>query len=128
MRNALCVALGVLSTTLALAQSSPFVSEIVDRALANEISGDRAFEVERLSTQWHKPSGSEGFFAVTALVEERARAAGLADVRRIDQVGLTASWTPKRAEAWLLEGGGSAVRETLLGSFADAKTSIADYS
>jgi Peptidase family M28 len=128
MRNALCVALGVLSTTLALAQSSPFVSETVDRALANEISGDRAFEFERLSTQWHKPSGSEGFFAVTALVEERARAAGLADVRRIDQVGLTASWTPKRAEAWLLEGGGASAKETLLGSFADAKTSIADFS
>src|SRR5262249_31742521 len=56
-----------------------------------------------------------------------ARAAGLADVHRIDQVGLTPSWTPMRAEAWLVEGGASP-RETLLGSFADAKTSIADYS
>jgi hypothetical protein len=114
--------------SLALAQSSPFVSESVERALSNEISGDRAFEFERLSTQWHKPSGSEGFFAVTALVEERARAAGLADVRRIDQAGLTASWTPKRAEAWLVEGSAASARETLLGSFADAKTSISDFS
>ena len=128
MRIALCAVGGGMLASLALAQSSPFVPDRVDRALANEISGDRAFEFERLSTQWHKPSGSEGFFAVTALVEERARAAGLADVRRIDQVGDTASWTPKRAEAWLLEGGGASTKETLLGSFADAKTSIADYS
>ena len=102
MRIALCAVAGGMVASLSLAQSSPFVPDRVDRALANEISGDRAFEFERLSTQWHKPSGSEGFFAVTALVEERARAAGLADVRRIDQVGDTASWTPKRAEAWLL--------------------------
>jgi hypothetical protein len=128
MRNALCTVVGGMLASLAVAQTSPFVPESVERALANEISGDRAFEFERLSTQWHKPSGSEGFFAVTALVEERARAAGLADVRRIDQVGLTASWTPKRAEAWLLEGAGPSAKETFLGSFADAKTSIADYS
>ncbi|HTR02998.1 MAG TPA: M28 family peptidase [Thermoanaerobaculia bacterium] len=128
MRNAVCAVLGGMLASLALAQTSPFVPENVDRALANEVSGDRAFEFERLSTQWHKPSGSEGFFAVAALVEERARAAGLADVRRIDQVGLTASWTPKRAEAWLLEGTAASPKETLLGSFADAKTSIADYS
>lgn len=128
MRNVLCAVAGGLLASLTLAQTSPFVSENVERALANEISGDRAFEFERLSTQWHKPSGSEGFYAVTALVEERARAAGLADVHRIDQVGLTASWTPKRAEAWLVEGAGASARETFLGSFADAKTSIADFS
>ncbi|HKD17701.1 MAG TPA: hypothetical protein VKG23_07505, partial [Thermoanaerobaculia bacterium] len=81
MRNVVCTVAGGLLASLALAQSSPFVSESVERALANEISGDRAFEFERLSTQWHKPSGSEGFFAVTALAEERARAAGLSDVR-----------------------------------------------
>ena len=127
MKTILRGGLGFLLASACLAQTSPFVSEKTERALANEISGDRAFEFERLSTQWHKPSGSEGFFAVTALVEERARAAGLADVHRIDQVGLTASWTPRRAEAWLLEGA-APPRETLLGSFADAKTSIADYS
>ncbi len=128
MRKIFCGALGCLAATLAFGQTSPFVGPSVESPLSNEISGDRAFEFERLSTQWHKPSGSEGFFAVTALVEERARAAGLSDVRRIDQAGLTASWTPKRAEAWLVEGGGASARETLLGSFADAKTSIADFS
>jgi hypothetical protein len=128
MNKLLWGGLGGLLAAVSFAQTSPFVPEKTERALANEISGDRAFEFERLSTQWHKPSGSEGFFAVTALVEERARAAGLADVRRIDQVGLTASWTPRRAEAWLIEGPAASARETLLGSFADAKTSIADYS
>ena len=128
MKTILRGGLGFLLASACLAQTSPFVPEKTDRALANEISGDRAFEFERLSTQWHKPSGSEGFFAVTALVEERVRAAGLADVHRIDQVGQSASWTPIRAEAWLLEGGGASAKETLLGSFADAKTSIADFS
>jgi len=128
MRNLVCTVVGGMLASLALAQSSPFVSEAVERALVNEISGDRAFEYERLSTQWHKPSGSEGFFAVAHFVEDRARAAGLADVRWIDQVAQSAAWTPLRAEAWLIEGEGPASKETRLGSYADAKTSIADFS
>ncbi|HEY2797647.1 MAG TPA: M28 family peptidase [Thermoanaerobaculia bacterium] len=119
---------GCLLSASLVAQTSPFVDEKVERLLSNEISGDRAFETERITTQWHKPSGSEGFFAVAHLVEERARAAGLADVRWIDQVAQTPAWTPLRAEAWLIEGDGPEAKETRLGSYADAKTSIADFS
>ncbi|HEY4228979.1 MAG TPA: M28 family peptidase [Thermoanaerobaculia bacterium] len=119
---------GCLLSASLYAQTSPFVDEKVERLLSNEISGDRAFETERITTQWHKPSGSEGFFAVAHFVEERARAAGLADVRWIDQVAQSPAWTPLRAEAWLIEGDGAESKETRLGSYADAKTSIADFS
>lgn len=128
MRTKVLVLGAWLLPALMPAQTSPFVNEKTERILSNEISGDRAFETERISTQWHKPSGSEGFFAVARYVEERARAAGLADVRWIDQVAQTASWTPHRAEAWLLEGQAARATETLLGSYAEAATSIADFS
>ena len=50
------------------------------------------------------------------------------DVRWIDQVAETPSWTCHRADAWLLEGSGADARETRLGSFAEVATSIADNS
>jgi len=110
------------------AQTSPFVDEKTERALANELSGDLAFEHMRITTQWHKVSGSEGFFAVARYALEKAREAGLEDVRWIDQVNDSASWTCRRAEAWLLEGPGADAKETKLGSYAEVATSIADYS
>ena len=128
MRTRTLVLGGCLLSASMFAQTSPFVDAKVERLLSNEISGDRAFETERITTQWHKPSGSEGFFAVAHFVEERARAAGLSDVRWIDQVAQTAAWTPVRADAWLIEGDGAEAKETRLGSYADAKTSIADFS
>ncbi len=128
MRKALFGALGCLAASLVLGQTSPFVPEKTERALLNEVSGDLAFETLRITTQWHKPSGSEGFFAVARYVEQKAKAAGLVDVRWIDQVAESGSWTCRRAEAWLFEGEGTAQRETLLGSFAEVATSIADDS
>lgn len=128
MRKTLWAALGGLVATAALGQTSPFVPEKTEQALVNALSGDLAFETLRISTQWHKPGGSEGFFAVARYVEQRAKDAGLSDVRWIDQVAESPSWTCHRAEAWLLDGEGAAAKETLLGSFAEAATSIADYS
>ena len=110
------------------AQTSPFVDEKTERALVNELSGDLAFEHLRITTQWHKPSGSEGFFAVARYVLEKAKEAGLEDVRWIDQVNDSSSWTCRRAEAWLLDGAAAEARETKLGSYAEVATSIADYS
>ena len=102
--------LGVAGTLLACAaavspaQTSPFVDAKVDQALVNEISGDLAFATIRVTTQWHKPSGSEGFYAAAHEIEKRARAAGLQDVRWIDQVADNPNWTCRSAEAWLLDG------------------------
>ncbi len=128
MRRFLLVSTAILLTSRLPAQTSPFVDEKTERALVNEISGDLAFEHMRLTTQWHKPSGSEGFFAVARFALEKAKEAGLEDARWIDQINDYASWTCKRAEAWLLEGEGASASETKLGSYAEVATSIADYS
>jgi hypothetical protein len=128
MRRFVFLAAAMAWASLAPAQTSPFVDERTERALVNELSGDLAFEHMRLTTQWHKPSGSEGFFAVARYTLEHAREAGLADVRWIDQPNDSVSWTCRRAEAWLLEGDGAGAKETKLGSYAEVATSIADYS
>jgi hypothetical protein len=129
MRRAL-LAVSLLSFVAgsAAGQTSPFVDEKTERLLVNELSGDRAFETMRITTQWHKISASEGFFAVARYVMERAKEAGLEDVKWIDQVADSIPWTCRSAEAWLLEGEGAGAKETKLGSFAEVATSIADYS
>ena len=76
MRKPALGALGCLVGLAARRQTSPFVDEKTERLLVNELSGDLAFETLRITTQWHKPSGSEGFFAVARYVEEKAKAAG----------------------------------------------------
>ena len=128
MRKPLVAAIAALLPSLGLAQSSPFVDPKVESALLNELSGDLAFETLRITTQWHKPSGSEGFFAVAREVEARAKAAGLQDVRWIDQVAEHVNWTCRGAEAWLLEGSGANAKETKIVSYADVAVSVADNS
>jgi hypothetical protein len=126
MRLLVFLAAGMACAPLVPAQTSPFVDDKNERALVNELSGDLAFEHMRLTTQWHKPSGSEGFFAVARYALEKAKEAGLEDVRWIDQVNDSASWSCRRAEAWLLDGSGS-VNETK-SALPEVATSIADYS
>ena len=58
---------------------------------------------------------------------EKAKAAGLSDVRWIDQPMDAPSWSCRRAEAWLVERSGEEPREEKLGSYAEVATSIADY-
>ena len=124
MRKPLVAAMSALLPSLALAQSSPFVDPKVESALLNELSGDLAFETTRVTTRWHKPPGSEGFFAAAREIETRARAAGLQDVRWIDQVAENPNWTCRSAEAWLLDG----VADTKIASYADVPMSVADNS
>jgi hypothetical protein len=129
MRRAfLAAGLLLLASPFGTAQTSPFVDEKTERMLTNELSGDRAFEHLRITTQWHKPGGSEGFFAVARYVLEKAKEAGLEDVRWIDQKGGSLSWTCRSGEAWLLEGDGADAKETRLTSYAEVATSVADYS
>jgi hypothetical protein len=127
-RSSLAASLLFAAARFATSQTSPFVDERTERLLVNELSGDRAFETLRITTQWHKPSSSEGFFAVARYVMQQAKGAGLEDVRWIDQVGHSTPWTCRAAEAWLVEGKGAGTKETKLGSFAEVATSIADYS
>ncbi|MDQ5856857.1 MAG: M28 family peptidase, partial [Acidobacteriota bacterium] len=118
----------LLASPFGMAQTSLFVDEKTERLLVNELSGDRAFEHMRITTQWHKPGGSEGFFAVARYVFEKAKEAGLEDVRWIDQKAESPSWTGRSGEAWLLEGDGADAKETKIASVAAVGTSVADYS
>jgi len=101
-RASLTASLFLLAAGLASAQTSPFVHEKTERLLVNELSGDRAFEIERITTQWHKPSASEGFFAVARYVMEKAKEAGLDDVQWIDQKGDSTPWTCRKLAPWPL--------------------------
>ena len=96
--------------------------------LIDELSGEIAYENMRITTQWHKLSGSADFFATARYVMEKAKAYGLEDVRWIDQKAENPYWEALRAEAWILEGDGATAREMKLGSYTGVETSIADYS
>src|SRR5262245_20611254 len=107
IRKSLALSAGMaLSAALLQAQTSPFVDPKVERLLVNELSGDLAFETMRITTRWHKLSGSPDFFAVAREVMVRAKGAGLEDVAWIDQKMQDPAWSCRRAEAWLLEGDG----------------------
>jgi hypothetical protein len=110
------------------AQSSPFLDEGVARLLADELSGEMAFETMRITTQWHKLSGSADFFSTARYVMERARAHGLEDVRWIEQKAEHPYWEALRGEAWIREGEGAGARETKVGAYAGVETSVADFS
>jgi hypothetical protein len=129
-----CFALALASASLLArpealaAQTSPFVDSSVERLLVDELSGDLAYETLRATTPYHKLSGSPDYMAVARIVMERAKAAGLSDVRWIDQAMDDRPWSCRRAEAWLLEGTGDDSPETKLGSYSEVATSIADFS
>jgi len=117
-----------LGAAAARAQSSPFLDERVAALLASELSGEIAFENMRVTTQWHKLSGSSDYFATARYVMEKAKSYGLEDVRWIDQKGEHPYWEAKSADAWLFSGDGPETRETRLGSYPGVAMSVADYS
>jgi hypothetical protein len=129
-----CLALALASASLLArpealaAQTSPFVDPSVERLLVDELSGDLAYETLRVTTPYHKLSGSPDYMAVARIVLERAKAAGLSDVRWIDQAMDDRPWSCRRAEAWLLEGAGDDAPQTKVGSYSEVATSIADFS
>ena len=127
MRRFVFLAAGLACAHLVPAQTSPFVEEKIERALINELSGDLAFEHMRSTTQWHKPSGSEGFFAVARYALEKARRPGWRT-----RAGSTRSTTPLPGPAGGPRPGFSKARlrpeETKLGSYTEVAMSIADYS
>ncbi len=128
IRKVLALGAALALPSLLPAQTSPFVDEKTERLLVNELSGDLAFETMRMTTRWHKLSGSPDYFAVAREVMVRAKGAGLSDVEWVDQKMQEDSWFCRRAEAWLLEGAGESAKETKLGSYAEVATSIADFS
>ena len=102
MRRAVLLVVAACAPAALLAQTSPFVPETLYRDLANEISGDRAFETIRHLTHFHRTGGSRDFFAAAEYIRARrgggragGRQAGAAE-RRASPAGRCQS-----GEAWL---------------------------
>ncbi|MEE9171078.1 MAG: M28 family peptidase [bacterium] len=88
---------------LGLTQNTPFLSASEINMLANEISGDRAFEHIRWLSHWHRNSGSEAYFKAVDYVVQAAKAAGLEDVRFVEQPLRSKSYNPRAGELWIVE-------------------------
>ncbi|HEV3471410.1 MAG TPA: M28 family peptidase, partial [Pyrinomonadaceae bacterium] len=97
---------GFLSSPLARvarAQTTPFLTDEEIRMLANEISGDRAFEHIRWLSHWHRDSGMEGYFKAADYVQRAAREAGLEEVRFVEQPLPGPNYTARAGELWVVE-------------------------
>ena len=105
------------------AQSSPVLPLARYDALAEELSGDRAFEHVRELSRFHRTDGSRDFFAAAEYVRAAAERAGLEDVRLVRQAWDGHAWTPISAEAWLV-----APERRKLADFGDVHLALADNS
>lgn len=123
MRAVLAFAALLCLPALGAAQTSPFLPETLRRELANEISGDRAFENVRHLTHFHRTGGSRDFFAAAEWIRAAAEGAGLEDVKLVRQAARQPGWSAVSGEAWLL---GPA--RTKLADYGEVAVSIADNS
>lgn len=123
MRRGLFLLAVLCAPAVAAPQSSPFVPEGLYRELADEISGDRAFESVRHLTHFHRTPGSRDFFAAAEWIRGAAVAAGLEDVRLVRQSARTPGWTCTFGEAWLV-----APERSKLAAYGEVAVSIADHS
>src|SRR5712692_5742845 len=113
MRSAvrlLVVVTVVARTASALAQQSPFLPEEVYGKLANEISGDIAFDNLRPLVMYHAPTGgSQGFNNEAQWVAGRAKSYRLEEVKFLPlpawhtSRAVDENWTLQAGELWLLE-------------------------
>ena len=86
-------------------------SSLKTPALRDEVSGDRAFDVVRALTPYHRIMGSRTYLEAAEMLAGLARRSGLENVRVVRQKfegGM--SWDARTAKLWLLEPGTSALR------------------
>ena len=81
----LALLLATLLPATGLAQTSPFLPDVLQRTLVNEISGDRAFEHLRQLTRYHRTGPGRDFWAAVEYIRSSAEDAGLEDVKVIRQ-------------------------------------------
>jgi hypothetical protein len=89
----------------------------------NEISGDRAYEHDRVLTRYHRTGGSRDFFAAAEYIRSAAVEAGLEEVKLIRQKWNEHGWSCRFGEAWLV-----APQEVKLAAYGEVAMSIADHS
>ncbi len=122
-QTSLLAALALAVPTAALSQTSPFLPDARFRALANEISGDRAYEHVRQLSHFHRTGGSRDFWKAAEYLRGAAEAAGLEDVRLIRQKWDGHGWSCRGGEAWLLD-----PQPWKLADYGEVAVSIADHS
>jgi hypothetical protein len=121
--TSLLVTLTLAAPSVGLAQTSPFLPEALQRALVNEISGDRSFEHVRHLSHYHRTGGSRDFFAAAEYIRGAAVAAGLEEVALVRQKWDGHGWSCRSGEAWLLE-----PRPFKLADYGEVAVSVADDS
>jgi hypothetical protein len=123
MRRAVLLVVAACAPAALLAQTSPFVPETLYRDLANEISGDRAYETVRYLSQFHRTGSSRDFYKAAEYIRARAEAFGLEDVKLVRQSAREPGWTCQSGEAWL-----PGEPPLKLAAYDDVAFSIADNS
>ncbi|HEX2094801.1 MAG TPA: M28 family peptidase [Longimicrobiaceae bacterium] len=102
MRWRLAAALVLLGSQGLAAQNLPVLRPEHVQIISQEISGDAAYEHIRFHTQFHKPrGGTNGLWEVARYFEQRAREAGLVDVRLIRQDASNPPWNARFADLWI---------------------------
>jgi hypothetical protein len=119
----LAVSASLTAATPAAAQTSPFLPDPLYRELVNEISGDRAYEHDRVLTRYHRTGGSRDFFAAAEYIRGAAVDAGLEDVKLVRQKWDEHGWSCRFGEVWLV-----APEEVKLAAYGEVAMSIADHS
>jgi hypothetical protein len=117
------VAIAAAAASPGFAQTSPFLPDPLFRHLVNEISGDRAYEHDRVLTRYHKTDGSRDFFVAAEYIRGAAVEAGLEDVALVRQKWEGHGWSCRFGEAWLLS-----PEEVKLAAYGEVAMSIADHS
>lgn len=85
------------------AQQTSFLTDEEFRLLANEISGDIAYEHIRLISQWHRPSSTPEYHEAALYIKKKAEAYGLQDVKLIKQKYPGRGWLCQMGEFWVVE-------------------------
>jgi hypothetical protein len=128
-RRACSLALGLVAVLApaappAAGQDSPFLPPPLFRLLVDEVSGDRAFNVVRGLTPFHRIMGSAAYVDAARHLAKLAEASGLEAVRVVEQPfegGL--SWNPRSAVLRMIE-----PEEEKLADFAEVAVSLAVFS
>ncbi|MCX6559941.1 MAG: M28 family peptidase [Candidatus Aminicenantes bacterium] len=121
---ALIAGFGAAAALPARAQDSAFLPAPAFRLLVDEISGDRAFNVVRRLTPYHRIMGSQAFLDAAGFLAGLARESGLTNVAVVTQKfegGM--SWNPRSAVLRMIE-----PETEKLADFADVAVSLAVFS
>ncbi len=125
VRAATCSAILVLGpATALLGQELGLLDPQLRRLIAQEISGDAAYEHIRFMTQFHRPrGGADGLWTVAEYFAAKAREYGLTDVQLIKQRYPNRPWNARFADLWIV-----APEPTRIASTLQSPLHLADNS